>query len=103
MMGSTGIVFRDRISVMIRIVTLLLCSGMAAAQGIPPALQQAWRATGLPDTALSLQVQEVGGSPLIAVNASEPRNPASVMKMVTTWAGLLALGPEHVWRTVALA
>lgn len=88
---------------MIRIVTLLLCSGMAAAQGIPPALQQAWRATGLPDTALSLQVQEVGGSPLIAVNASEPRNPASVMKMVTTWAGLLALGPEHVWRTVALA
>lgn len=88
---------------MIRIVSLLLCCGTAAAQGIPPELQKAWRATGLPATALSLQVQEVGGSPLIAVNASEPRNPASVMKMVTTWAGLLALGPEHTWRTVALA
>lgn len=85
------------------IVALLLCSAMTAAQPVPPELQQALRATGLPDSSVSVYVQEVGGSPLIAVNASEPRNPASVMKMVTTWAGLLALGPEHTWRTVALA
>ena len=26
-------------------------------------------------------------------------NPASVMKLFTTWAGLQMLGPEHVWRT----
>lgn len=92
----------DWFIIVICIVALLLGSGAAAAQGIPSELQHAWRTTGLPDSALSLQVQEVGGSPLITVNAFEPRNPASVMKMVTTWAGLLALGPEYTWRTTAL-
>ena len=85
------------------IVALLVGSAMTVAQSVPPELQQALRSTGLPDSSISVYVQEVGGGPLIAVNASEPRNPASVMKMVTTWAGLLALGPEHTWRTVALA
>lgn len=88
---------------LLSIVTLLLGSAIASAQSMPPELQQAWRATGLPEASMSLYVQEVGGRPLISVNASEPRNPASVMKTVTTWAGLLALGPEHTWRTVALA
>lgn len=92
-----------RIVMLFCIVALLLWSAIAAAQALPPELQKAWRATGIPDSALSLYVQEVGGQPLMAVNASEPRNPASVMKMVTSWAGLLALGPEHTWRTTMLA
>lgn len=92
-----------RIVMVLGIVTLLLWSAMTQAQSLPPELQQAWRATGLPDSSLSLYVQEVDGTRLMAVNESEPRNPASVMKMVTTWAGLLALGPEHTWRTTALA
>lgn len=92
-----------RIVMLLGIVALLLWSAIPAAQALPPELQKAWRATGLPDSAMSLYVQEVGGPSLMAVNASEPRNPASVMKMVTSWAGLLALGPEHTWRTTMLA
>lgn len=92
-----------RIAMLLGIVALLLGSAMLAAQALPPELQQAWRATGLPDSSVSLMVQEVGGEPILAVNASEPRNPASVMKMVTSWAGLLALGPEYTWRTSMLA
>src|SRR5690606_1095858 len=32
-----------------------------------------------------------------------PRNPASVMKLVTTWGGLSSLGPEYTWRTMLMA
>lgn len=91
--------------VQLGIVALMLWGAVvqAQAQALPPELQPAWQGTGLPSSALSLYVQEVGDGPLMALNASEPRNPASVMKVVTTWAGLLALGPEHRWRTTALA
>ncbi len=87
------------------LIALLACLAgqLAQAQGLPPELDKLWRATRLPDSALSLYVQEIGGPPLMAVNPTVPRNPASVMKMVTTWTGLSGLGPDYVWRTTALA
>jgi len=81
---------------------LFACAG-AAAQGLPAELERAWKATGLPDGSLSLVVQELDGQRLVAINAAEPRNPASVMKLVTTWAALSTLGPDYVWRTEFLA
>lgn len=75
----------------------------ASANGLPRELSQAWRASKLPDGSLSLVVQEIGGSRLIGINAKEPRNPASVMKLVTTWAALSELGPNYVWRTEFLS
>ncbi len=72
-------------------------------QSLPKEVQQAWRATKLPDTSLSLVVHELGGGRLAAINAHVPRNPASVMKMVTTWAALSGLGPEYSWRTAFYA
>lgn len=83
-----------------------LFSAPGAAQSIqslPPEVQKAWRATRLPDAALSLAVHELGGQRLAAVNAAVPRNPASVMKLVTTWAALSGLGPEYTWRTAFYA
>lgn len=72
-------------------------------QELPAALQQAWRATRLPDDSLSLVVREIDGPVIASVNAGVPRNPASVMKTVTSWTALSALGPNHVWRTRLLA
>ena len=69
------------------------------AQQLPTELQQAWKNTRLADQSLSLVIKEVGGPTLVQYNSTVSRNPASVMKMVTTWAGLSALGPEYVWRT----
>lgn len=69
------------------------------AQALPPELQQAWKDTKLPSSALSLEIREAGGPVIARVQADEPRNPASVMKTVTTWSALSALGPEYVWRT----
>src|SRR5690606_23659260 len=71
----------------------------AAQAQLPAALQSAWAATGLPESALSLVVEEVGGARLASHQAELPRNPASVMKLVTTWSALDALGPAYTWNT----
>ena len=77
--------------------------GVAQAQNMPPELQAAWRATRLSEADVSIVVQELNGSRVFAVNPDQVRNPASVMKMVTTWAALSGLGPEYKWRTAFYA
>jgi len=73
-----------------------------ALAALPPELAKAWAATGLPDSTLSLVVQDVNGKRLFEKAPNQPRNPASVMKLVTTWAALSNLGPSFVWNTVFL-
>ena len=80
-----------------------LCSGAAVAQqAIPETVAQALRAANVPVSAVGIAVQEVGSArPSLAVNEQVPRNPASVMKLVTTYAGLELLGPAYRWKTEA--
>jgi D-alanyl-D-alanine carboxypeptidase/D-alanyl-D-alanine-endopeptidase (penicillin-binding protein 4) len=73
--------------------------GLVDSQPLPEPLQKAWRQTGLSTDAVSLMVKELNGPVLFAINPEVPRNPASVMKMVTTWAALSELGPDYQWRT----
>lgn len=40
-------------------------------------------------------------APLLAINADVPRNPASTVKLVTTFLALEDLGPAYTWRTEA--
>src|SRR5690625_4990046 len=89
----------QRLSCLLLFLMLTIHCAHASAQGLPSELQSAWQKTGLPDSALSVMVQEIDGPELISINAQTPRNPASVMKLVTTWAALQGLGPEHRWRT----
>ncbi len=42
-----------------------------------------------------------GGPPLVAHEADRPLNPASAIKLLTTYAGLALLGSEYRWRTEA--
>lgn len=93
-----------------RLVHALLAAGLLAgaaasvsAQALPPELQKAWKATKLPESALSLEIREAGGPVISRIQADVPRNPASVMKTVTTWSALSVLGPDYVWRTQFLA
>ncbi len=84
-------------------VVLLVVSGVAlrvqAQSALPPELAQAWAKTKLPESSLSVLVQEIGGPRLFAISPETPRNPASVMKLVTTYAAISRLGPNYVWNT----
>jgi serine-type D-Ala-D-Ala carboxypeptidase/endopeptidase (penicillin-binding protein 4) len=69
---------------------------------LPPPVARAFRNAGVPPDAVTLVVQETGAAkPLIAHNPAKPMNPASVMKLVTTFAALELLGPEYHWTTDA--
>ncbi len=85
------------------LIACALCSGAAVAQqAIPETVAQALRAANVPVSAVGIAVQEVGSArPSLAVNEQVPLNPASVMKLVTTYAGLELLGPAYRWKTEA--
>jgi D-alanyl-D-alanine carboxypeptidase/D-alanyl-D-alanine-endopeptidase (penicillin-binding protein 4) len=71
---------------------------------LPPEVEQALAQRNIPGTSLSIFVREVGrDEPLVSYNSTVPRNPASTMKVVTTYAALEVLGPAYTWRTRAYA
>jgi len=93
---------------MLRLAAFLLFSAAAAAGqaqvSFPPPVAQALAAARIPSGAVAAIVQEVGAQrPSLAVNPAAPMNPASVMKLVTTYASLELLGPAYRWKTQALA
>jgi len=56
----------------------------------------------VPSTEFSAYVHEIGQpEPLLAFNEAVPRNPASTIKLVTTFVGLESLGPAYTWKTEA--
>jgi serine-type D-Ala-D-Ala carboxypeptidase/endopeptidase (penicillin-binding protein 4) len=82
---------------------LILLAAPALAEELPPPVAQALRAAGIPASATSLLVQEVDSSwPRASVNARAVMNPASTMKLLTTFSALELLGPAYTWKTEAL-
>jgi D-alanyl-D-alanine carboxypeptidase/D-alanyl-D-alanine-endopeptidase (penicillin-binding protein 4) len=78
---------------------LLLASAPCFA-AIPASVAQALEAGGIPDSAVALYVHEIGAArPAVSHGAERPMNPASTMKLVTTYAGLELLGPAYTWVT----
>lgn len=70
------------------------------ATTLPAAVQAALARARIPAGAVSMYVAPVGGGvPRLAWQAQAAMNPASVMKLVTTYAALDLLGPAHVWST----
>jgi D-alanyl-D-alanine carboxypeptidase/D-alanyl-D-alanine-endopeptidase (penicillin-binding protein 4) len=56
----------------------------------------------VPSAEFSAYVHEIGQpEPLLAFNEAVPRNPASTIKLVTTFVGLESLGPAYTWKTEA--
>ena len=80
---------------------LLVLTYLPAAWGeLPRTVLQALKAGGIPPRAVGAVVQELGASrPTLAHEAQDSMNPASVMKLVTTYAGLELLGPAYRWKT----
>ena len=82
---------------------LLSIPGIAGAAELPPEVLAALKDAGIPQRNVSVVVQGVDSKQaLIRHNTRQAMNPASAMKLVTTYAGLELLGPAHTWKTEAL-
>jgi D-alanyl-D-alanine carboxypeptidase/D-alanyl-D-alanine-endopeptidase (penicillin-binding protein 4) len=79
-----------------------LFSLVVLADGLPPNVLKALKAAQIPASSVAVVVQPVDTAvPLVAHNAAQAMNPASVMKLVTTYAALDLLGPAYTWKTTA--
>jgi D-alanyl-D-alanine carboxypeptidase/D-alanyl-D-alanine-endopeptidase (penicillin-binding protein 4) len=79
-----------------------------AARPQPAEYLQRLRAAGIPTSAAGVFVRAVAGPDLdralsYSANDAEPMNPASTMKIVTTYSALHLLGPAFTFRTELLA
>jgi len=100
----------------VRVLLGLLTAGVAAllATGLPRAHAQtdflpvpvarALAQADIPEHAAAFYVHEIGAErPLLAAGATRPMNPASSIKLVTSYAALELLGPAFQWVTEAYA
>ncbi|MFT3802626.1 MAG: D-alanyl-D-alanine carboxypeptidase/D-alanyl-D-alanine-endopeptidase [Burkholderiaceae bacterium] len=73
-----------------------------AEVALPAELAQVLRASGVTPEHVGMMAIEVSeGQALAAWNAQQGFNPASTMKLLTTYAALSTLGPDYRWRTRA--
>ncbi len=78
----------------------LLAVALPAQAELPASVTQALHTAGIPADAVSVFVQQVDhNTPLLAHHADQALNPASTMKLLTTYAGLEILGSAYTWRT----
>lgn len=69
---------------------------------LPVGVRNVLKVRQLPANSLSIHVENLdSGEVLLDWNATEPRNPASVMKLLTTLVALDTLGPTYRWKTDA--
>jgi len=76
----------------------------AARRPLPESVVAALRGAAIPPAASAIVVVPLApGGVSIEVNGAQPMNPASTMKLVTTYAALDLLGPAYTWRTEVFA
>jgi serine-type D-Ala-D-Ala carboxypeptidase/endopeptidase (penicillin-binding protein 4) len=67
---------------------------------LPPVVEDALKTAGIAQSGVAVYVQAVDSEqPLYTQNASLAMNPASVMKLVTTYTALDMLSPAYRWKT----
>lgn len=93
-----------KLTVMRKAVVTLLCiallSPVVTWAKLPDPLLEILREKNIPTGSLTVLVQGLDDpKPLLAHNIEKPMNPASVMKLVTTYVALQMLGPDYRWKT----
>ncbi len=83
-------------------LSLLATSAIAIAKGLPAEVEAALARARIPSDAVTLVVQETGAPDAAmraAWNIHKSLNPASLAKLLTTYAALDELGPAFTWKT----
>lgn len=81
-------------------LTLLVALAMPAAAQLPQRIANVLNALDIPEDDVSIVVERVADrTPILSHLPEVARNPASVMKLVTTYSALEVLGPAYVWPT----
>jgi len=82
-------------------VLLSWCAGCTTVVAqLPAPLERIRHAHGIPHEGVSVVVQAVDeAAPVLAHLPDAPRNPASTIKLLTTWVALEVLGPTYSWPT----
>ena len=86
-----------------RLLTFVFAIALAASAGaaeLPETFTAALKQAGIPLNRVAVVVQPLDGDmPLLSHQADAAMNPASVMKLVTSYAALQQLGPGFTWAT----
>jgi D-alanyl-D-alanine carboxypeptidase/D-alanyl-D-alanine-endopeptidase (penicillin-binding protein 4) len=82
-------------------VWLMVClQPILAYAALPAPVADALRVAGIPQEHVAVYVQPVDvATPVLSLNADKSFNPASIMKLVTTYVALEKLGPAFRWKT----
>ncbi len=81
-------------------VWMLASLSFSAQAELPATVADALKYAGIAQNNLAIYVQAVDTpSPILTHNSSKSHNPASVMKLVTTYAALDLLTPTYRWKT----
>lgn len=84
------------------LLALLAVVSCVAQAALPSGVARAFHDAGIPLDSVAVVVREAGQPhALFSLNPDRPMNPASVMKLVTTYAALDLLGPDYRWKTEA--
>jgi D-alanyl-D-alanine carboxypeptidase/D-alanyl-D-alanine-endopeptidase (penicillin-binding protein 4) len=85
-------------------LVLALTGASPAFAVLPRVVVRAFLDEDIPMTSVSMVVREVGAPQAVfSSRATKPMNPASTMKLLTTFAGLELLGRDYRWKTDAYA
>ena len=87
------------LSVLVTLMCATLCP--VQAQALPTEVKAALARAKVPEDALAMLVADAQdqSTPRVSHRSAVAMNPASVMKLVTTYAALDLLGPAYSWRT----
>ena len=84
-------------------LAIALLAATAARADLPAPVMEALKRAGVPESAVAAVVLPVDAAqPAVSHNPRSPMNPASVMKVVTSYAALDLLGPAFTFRTDVL-
>lgn len=97
--SSLTLARRSLLPCLMAVIVAVLLTGNAYAE-LPGKIRKTLGKFKIAETSVSAMVVPLdSGKTRLSHQAGTPRNPASVMKLLTTFAALEILGPAHTWQT----